>query len=252
MLVSGVIEDNPRANGIVLLVHNEDVHPEMPNRSGLQHLRGIENGTKALKNGFGKRGLAVVPLKNPSKQLLKAVIELTSETQLLPSQPAIRYPQSYRYFFFYTTGHGANRVFFTKDGSFAYYDVVIPFRKSERFKQIKYFFFDCCRSLRIDDHGLYPNNDRVIPNVPEVDLQHGECITYAATGCSKAWGPGGGVSFMTLEMIKLLGERLSLDELITRLREKVHKEARKIQCPATFSAVTETVNLWSELNEASE
>lgn len=253
-LVLDVIVDNPRAHGIVLLIHNEDVHPEMPDRTNLSTLQGIENGTRDLKNCFANLGLAVVRLENPPKELLRAVIEVTSETHFLPSQPPIEYPQSYRYLFFYTTGHGANRVFFTKDGSVAYYDVVIPFRKNKRFQQIKYFFFDCCRSLRIDDHSLYPNNDKVMPDVPELDLQHGECIIYATTGYSEAWGPGEGVSHMTLEMIKLLRirEQLSLDELVTRLRESVHHVAEEVQCPATFSAISQRVSLWSELYGASK
>lgn len=167
-LVNNVIKDNPRALGIVLLSHHRRV-PENVDTDDLDPLGGIENGTKELKEAFTCLGLAVVRLEDPPKALMMAVIEVmsSSKTQHLPSQPPIRYPLSCRRFFFYTTGHGANRYFYMKDGSYPYYDVVHAFRNNRTFQE-KYFFFDNCRSLRIEDG--------ILQDVPELNLQQGECI----------------------------------------------------------------------------
>lgn len=72
---------------------------------------------------------------------------------------------------------------------------------------------------------------------------------YATTNYNEAWGPKGEPSYMSSAMIKLLGENLSMDELITRLREEV---ASEIQCPASFSAISKRVNLKKEFDEASK
>ena len=245
------MKDNPNALGKLLLVHNEHAHPVI---SSLGPLHGIERGTWQLKNAFANLGLSVVRLENPSKQLLEAVIEVLSS----PQSPDT-YPQSYRYFFFYTTGHGADRVFFTKDGSVSYYDVVDSFKKNQTFVQ-KYFIFDSCHGSGLDRRLKYPNGDEILPNVPELNPGHENRIIYATTAGTTAWGPGEGhlrISFMTMFMIKLLAEPISFDELIRRLQETVPLEVKKRdpskkQYPTSHDATSTTINLSEERNRKSK
>ena len=249
-LVSKIVEINPDALGIALVVHNERVHEVIPN---LEHLDGIENGTSQLKNGFANNGLAVVRLENPSKQLLEAVIQTISS-----NESPVKFTLSYRYFFFYTTGHGADRVFFTYDGSISYYDVIESFTNTQRFVQ-KYFFFDCCRFSGLDRRSEYPNGDRILPFVPQIITHPENRIIFATTGGATAWGPGEGprVSYMTKTMVELLPQPITLDELIRCLQSEVHLTVKKgdpskDQHPTSRDATSNTINLSEERNQKSE
>lgn len=57
-LVSDAVKNNPNAQGVVLLTHNETA----PEKEGLEPLHGIENGTEELNKVFTTLGLAVVYL----------------------------------------------------------------------------------------------------------------------------------------------------------------------------------------------
>ena len=249
-LVSKAVEINPDALGIVLVVHNECVHEVIPN---LIPLYGIENGTSQLKNVFANLGLAVVRLENPSKQLLEAVIQTISS-----NESPVKFPLLYRYFFFYTTGHGADRVFFTYDGSISYYDVIESFTNTQRYVQ-KYFFFDCCRYSGLDRRSVYPNGDRILPYVPQIITHPENRIIFTSTSDATVWSLSEGprVSFMTKTMIKLLPQPITLDELIRCLQKDVHLAVKEVdpskdQHPTSQDATSNTINLSEERNQKSE
>ena len=246
-LVSKAVEINPDALGIVLMAHNERAH-EVIHVRNLYPLDGIENVTLQLKNVFANLGLAVVRLENPSKQLLEAVIQAISS-----NESPVKFPLSYRYFFFYTTGHGADRVFFTYDGSISYYDVIESFTNTQRFVQ-KYFFFDCCRFSGLDRRSEYPNGDRILPFVPQIITHPENRIIFSSTDGAIGWGPGEGlgVSYMTRTMVKLLAEPLTLDELIRRLQKDVHFIIKKGDPTRYRDAIWNTINLSEERNQKSE
>ena len=215
-----MIKDNPRAFGTVLLAHHQDA----PSSVELSSLCGIEKGTDKLYDAFTALGLAVVRLKNPSTEYFKAVMKVMASHEHQLSDPLynIKYPASYKYFFFYTTGHGARRAFFTKDCAIAYSTVYDQFQGL--FEQ-RYFFFDCCRDILVDDISLFQDQTGTseLPDIPGNNgcIKAGNKIVFATLDCKTSWGPGGGVSYMTEEMILLLQENLSIDEMISRLKAKL-------------------------------
>ena len=202
-----MIKNNPRAVGIVLLAHHRDA----PSSVKLPPLSGIEKGTKKLYKALTALGLAVVRLKNPSTEFFKAVLKVMASHEHPLQNPLynIKYPPSYQYFFFYTTGHGARRAFFTKDCAIAYWTVYDHFQGL--FEQ-RYFFFDCCRNVHLGDISLYQDQEKTgdLPDIPGHNIKAGNKVIYATLDCELSWGPGGGVSSMTWKMIELFQENISI------------------------------------------
>ena len=258
------VEDNPNALGFAFIVSHQNVHPSIsyiPTVSGEENcvhnrlcpLPGINDGAHSLEESFTLCGIAVLRLDNPTKSLLLSVIKVLN----LPTEDpkSIKFPKSYRFSFFYTTGHGANRVFFTKDGSVSYKDVYNLYNDHSGFLEQRYFFFDNCRSIRLDNMSMYPNGDHLIPSFPEISP--GNRMIFAAVSGNMAWGPKGeGVSFMTKKMIVLLKEKISLDEMLIRLRKEIAKEVRnekgQQQQILDESATHISVHFWEEQKIASE
>ncbi len=253
---------NPKALGIALVVSHKDVHPDIaytPLQSveenscqkRLNSLPGIEHGAKQLKKAFKMCGLAVIRIENPSKKFLFAIMRAMNLDKSDPM--AIKYPASYQYLFFYTTGHGADLVFFTKDGSVSYQDV---YNLYQGFLHQRYFFFDCCRSIRRDSMSLYPNGDRVIPSCPEFTISRNNCIIFATVSGHQAWGPGEGVSFMTKKMVALLKKQKSMNDVLSCLKAEISKEVQdsfgNSQQVVVVDATPSIINLWEEQKQASE
>ena len=258
-MIRPCVKANPNALGIALVVSHQDVHPDIawkPSQSDeenkcqkrLDSLPGIERGAQQLEEAFTMCGLTVVRLENPTKRELLAVIRAMNLDKSNPM--AIKYPASYRYFIFYTTGHGANRVFFTKDGSVSYHEVYDLY---QGFLHQRYFFFDCCRSNRLDPLSLYPNGDRVIPPCLDFLIDPYNCVIYATVSGHQAVGPGDGISYMTLKMVGLLKKEIPMNEVLSCLQEEV-KEATGIleQVVVLLSATPHSIDLWKEQKQASE
>ena len=220
-----MIKENPRAFGIVLLAHHRDAPPSVK----LLPLCGIENGTKELYDAFTALGLAVVRLKNPSTEYFKAVMKVMASHRLENPLYYIQYPASYKLFFFYTTGHGARRAFFTKDCAVAFWTVYDHFQGI--FEQ-RYFFLDCCRNVHLDDISLFQDQAGTseLPDIPGNNgyIKAGNKIVYATLDCKTSWGPGGGVSFMTKKMILLLKKNISIDEIISKLKDEVPEKVKEL------------------------
>ena len=222
----------------------------------LQSLDGIKTGTDRLYDCFTNLGLAVVRLENPSTQEIKAVMKImSSPVHQLDPKYRITYPPSYKLFFFYTTGHGARRVFFTKDCAVAYSTVYELFQGL--FVQ-RYFFFDCCRCVRLDDISLYADQEghRELPEIPGHGIQAGNKIVYATLDGRKAYGPATGpdkgVSFMTLKMIDLLKQQISIDEIINKLVKDLPKEVELFQQPMSVDAASLDYKLFAKRDKESE
>lgn len=263
-IVQQAIHKCPRASGPVLLAHHQDVHSSITwikehseeqnrNEGRLKPLNGIEDGTNKLNEAFTNLALAVVRLENPSTVLFKAVMKVMASPKYplvgKESKYNISYPTSYKYLFFYTTGHGARRVFFTKDGAIPYHMVYDQFQNL--FVQ-RYFFFDCCRSVRLDDCCIYVDKDE-IPEIPGSNIKAGNKIIYATLDGETSWGPGDGVSFMTLKMCNCLKEEAYIDQMITRLKNELPKyievQAKNItQQPMLIDAAPD-VNLVDIMNK---
>ena len=249
-IVHQVLKANPKARGVGLLVHNQDA----PQDIGLPPLYGIETGTTELHTKQTLLDLAVIRLENPSTKLFKAVVdEMTSQScrEMYSADP-----ETFKYFVFYSTGHGTKQGFFTKDGAISYSFV---YEKFQGLFQQRYFFFDCCRSKLKDrkDHSkmtLFPGiTDR---DIPGHDIQAGNMIVYATLNEDRSWGPGGGVSFMTLKMIELFKQNLSIDMMVIKLKEQVsceviNPETGKQQQPLMISGTQLEVNLMKERDQAS-
>lgn len=265
--IGPIVDANPNALGIVLLASHQDVHhtiayrPDLSDEQNkeenrLQPLKAIEKGAQKLEEAFTMCGLAVVRVENPSKSFLIALMKVLSSMKT--SRAVIKCPELYRYFFFYTTGHGANRVFFTKDGSISYQDVYNTF---QGFLSQRYFFFDCCRSCRLDPISLYPNGDKVIPTCPEFTIDPHNRIIFATASGMKSWGPiregtDESISYMT-EMIKcLLQKRLSMDQLLSQLHKKlpelVKEETGEEQYVLNVDCTPTRINLWEEQKKRSK
>lgn len=221
----------------MLLVHNQDA----PSWCELEPHIGIENGTKELKDGWANLGLAVLRLENPSEMLLRAVIAVLSRQS---PHPPIQYPKMYKYFFFFTTGHGASESFYTKDGYVSFCDVVNSFRNELPFRSC-FYWFDCCRS-----------QDLRIPKSILLEPEFGECIVYSTMEKSDSWGPDGEVSFLAKELIRQLEEDCSMNEMIESLKDKVFYTVlrcttQRPQVNALFSDPKE-IRLMREFHEAGE
>ncbi len=261
-LIRSPVEANPNAFGIALIVSNQNVHPKIayiPSLSEKQNkcqkrlnsLHGIENGAQQLEEAFTMRGLTVIRLENPTKKQLFSVIRAMALDRTDPM--AIEYPASYRYFFFYTTGHGANRVFFTKDGSVLYQEVYDLYQS---FLHQRYFFFDCCRSIRLDSLSMYPNGDHIMPPCPDFPLSNNRVI-FATLSGDQACGPQGeGVSFMTKKMVALLKKEIPMDKVLARLHEELPKEVMEktgqTQQVMNVDSTPTRIDLWQEQKQASE
>ena len=160
---------------------------------------------------FTSLGLAVVYLCNPGRELLKAVISVMSSST--------EYPESYKNFVFYATGHGADRWFYTEDGLVAYNDVVDKFQQENcgmNFQQ-RFFFFDCCRSHRQGMNMYHPLK-------PEFNLTPESRIMYATISGEKSWGEDG-VSFMTRRMIEALPRSESMDQVFREVTKGIPQTA---------------------------
>ncbi len=265
-IVRSHVKDNPNALGFAVVVSHQDVHPDLAyistqskeanaRQNRLCSLTGIDAGAKSLENSLTMCGLTVLRRDNPTKSFLFAIIKALN----LPGEDpmSIKFPKSYRYSFFYTTGHGANKVFFTKDGSVSYQDVYNLYNEFGGFLSQRYFFFDNCRSSRLDERSLYPNENHVIPPCPELIISPGNrMICASASGCM-AWGPKGeGVSFMTKKMAVLLKKKIPLNDVLSRLLEEIWNEVvdetgKRQQIVGIVAAPT-PVDFWKEQKEASE
>ena len=221
----------------------------------LQSLDGIKTGTDQLYDCFTNLGLAVVRLENPSTQEIKAVMKImSSPVRQLDPKYRVTYPPSYELFFFYTTGHGACRVFFTKDCAVAYSTVYELFQGL--FEQ-RYFFFDCCRCVRLDDISLYADQEghRELLEIPGHGIRAGNKIVYATLDGKTAYGPdtgsNKGVTLMTLKMIKLLKQQISLDEMINKLIKDLPQK-NLLQQPMSVDAASLDYKLFAKRDEKSE
>ena len=262
-MIRSSVEANPNALGISLIVSHQDVHPDIAysqsqsmeenrRQKRLNSLEGIEHGAQQLEEAFTMRGLTVVRLVNPTKKELFAVIRAMTLDRADPM--AIEYPASYKYFFFYTTGHGANKVFFTKDGSISYQEVYDLY---QGFLRQRYFFFDCCRSNRLDSLSVYPNGDHVIPPCPDFSLSHNNRVIFATLSGHQACGPQGeGVSFMTKKMVVLLKKQIPMDKVLARLHEELPKEVKEktgqFQQVMNVDSTPRRIDLWQEQKQACE
>jgi len=217
-LLDDIFERKPNAIGIAVIAHHRDVpdniaySPEREN--GLLPLEGIELGTLQLKRSLDSLNIAVIRLDNPTRLLLLALLEaLTSRNA----------PPSYKYFFFYTTGHGARSIFYTKDASVSYMEVYTPFKNGiDTFKQ-RYFFFDCCKAFRIDPPARNVSvtsfgSGMRLNDFPENHIGPKDYIVYATTTGDAAYGPGQGVSFMIAEMTKLLFTDRSIQGIASQVK----------------------------------
>ena len=233
-----MLKRNPYALGIALLSH----HQYAPASTGLKPLRGIETGTARLYDCFTNLRFAVVRLENPSTEEIKAVMKImSSPSHQLNPKYRITYPLSYKYFIFYTTGHGARRVFFTKDGAVAYSTVYKQFQ--DLFVQ-RYFFFDCSRNVRLDDISLFVDQegDKTLPEIPGHSIQVGNEIFYAT---HDAVSPDSGLSFMTSKLIDLHTKEMSIEEMVKKLKKEVLGKVRM-----EHSVLADAVPL--EINKESE
>ncbi len=195
------------------------------NRGNLEPLNGIENGTQKLNDSFANIGIAPIRVKNPRKaDLIKIIDVFLSATTPKSSKLC---------FFFYVTGHGARLVFFTRDGSISYDDVYskVSGSKSSFFDifEYRFFMFDCCRSCRLDDLSFFPNKDGIMPSEPNI-RRKGDCMLFATTDGTQAFGPGQGVSFMTCKLCDLLTEKISLKDMIIELGRDLEQKGQTPEC----------------------
>ena len=125
------------------------------------------------------------------------------------------YPECYKSFIFYVTGHGADKWFYTEDGSVAYSEVVNRFHQQRNFKQ-RFFFFDCCRS-----HREGASHSQV--SKPECTLRQDSRIMYATISGEQSWGKDG-ISSMTREMIKALPESETMEEVFRKVTNNISEQ----------------------------
>ena len=261
-MIRSCVKANPNALGIALIVSHKTVHPDIAYLSSLSveenrlqkrlsSLSEIEHGAQQLEAAFTMCGLAVARLENPAKRELLTVIKAMTLNRADPM--AIEYPASYQYLFFYTTGHGANRVFFTKDGSVSYQEVCDLY---QGFLHQRYFFFDCCRSVRFDSLSMYPNGDLVIPPCPDFSIDHNNRIIYATVSGHQAFASEEGVSFMTKKMVVLLKKQIPMDKVLSRLQEELPKELKDAtglnQQVINIDATSSRIHLWQKQKQASK
>ena len=234
-MITEIVRKNPHALGLVLLVCNQDVPKEV---EGLNPLYGIENGARALNDALNSLGLAVVHLEKPSATFLMAVIEaLSSFTD---------YPRSYSCFFSYITGHGANRVFYTHDGAVSYSNVVEPFKKTSFAHKI--YFFDCCRSVRLEGISLYDNDGQLHPH-PITDLAKENLIIYSTASGTKAYAKHG-VGVVTDKFTRLLlTMKKSLQDIIQQLRRELPEG---IELPSSHDRTSKPIYWYEDRAKASE
>ncbi len=247
-MIRSCVKASPNALGMALVVSHQDVHSSQR----LDSLAGIDCGAQQLEEAFTMCGLAVVRLVNPTKRELLAVIRAMILDRADPM--AIEYPASYKYFFFYTTGYGANKVFFTKDGTILYQEVYDLY---QGFLHQRYFFFDCCRSNRLDSQSMYPNVDRVIPPCPDFSLSHNNRVIFGTLSGHQACGPQGeGISFMTKKMVVLLKKPIPMDKVLARLHEELPKEVKEktgqFQQVMNVDSTPRRIDLWQEQKQACE
>ena len=233
-----MLKRNRYALGIALLSH----HQYAPASTKLKPLGGIKTGAAQLYDCFTNLRFAVVRLENPSTEEIKAVMKIMSSPfhQLNPKY-RITYPLSYKYFIFYTTGYGARRVFFTKDGAVAYSTVYKQFQNL--FVQ-RYFFFDCCRNVQLDDISLFADQeaDKTLPEIPGHNIQVGNEIFYAT---HDAVSSDSGLSFMTSNLIDLYKKEMSIDEMMKKLKKEVSGKVR-MEHPVLTDAAPLDINKESE------
>ena len=207
------------------IAYNDSL-PEEENRGRLKPLVGLDECSLALQRSLNKINVAVIRQKNPSKNYLLSVTNVLS-TQIAP-------PESVQYFFVYIIGHGANRVFFTKDGSIAYSELYQQFQQNRAWFRQRFFFFDCCRSFRVDTLSLSPNRTGAAPSFPDLNVDRNDCIVFSTTSGNQSFGPCDGGSFMAREMTELLLTDNSMHTIISNLERIM--ETQYDQLPSVHSS----------------
>ena len=163
-------------------------------------------------------------LENPTSDDLTAVVEYLSS-----DEAARKYPESYKYFVSYYTGHGNIHTFYTENGSFSYesigdiaHHLQNPKMVSKCTFELFVHFFDCCRVVS-GDMGMYPDGKTAEPKPvhPETKMCRNAQFLYATSAGSWSFGEGGGMSKMAETVIDLVGTPISLHQLAMELRRRI-------------------------------
>lgn len=220
---------------------------------------------------FASLGYATYHVKNPSSAMIEALIQVLKEE--------IEFPETYRRFFLYYTGHGTENCIVTHDGY-----VPINFLKQSlwpshapKLAEIpKILLFDCCRGT-INGESVLENKALVMFRLAFSDVNElsgvsnghglvGNVLVFYTTHLHfQAFARLNGVGIATTELMKLLQRKESrslLDVLQSDLYkayqdvlrgepEEVRVKSSQVH-PVVEGSLEEQIDLYKEKVKASE
>lgn len=223
----------------ILVIDDSNKHRPSPKEPPFN----ADKSCKILKTALESFGATVITVKNESLELLHAILEE------LKTRAA---PDSCQLLWFVFSGHGCGNNFCIKDELMGVEDLICQASEINISRQM--FFFECCL---VGSSGV---------KVANVNKQH--MVLYSAPPNKRSYH-WNGVGLMVSTLAKLLEEKhaswslndlhllvrqMMLDDLVAKngISQEKRKDYENEHIPVCISMMTENINLYDEIQEASK